>query len=105
MNSAADEEIAILAFQGLRIDLFRHRAFLDDRELYLTPTEFRLVECFLRQPSRVFSRAELIDAAVRTKGVVAERAIDQHIRCLRRKLQSPGLIHTVNGAGYSLGVG
>src|ERR1700719_4932573 len=71
LNSAADEEIALLAFQGLRIDLFRHRAFLDDRELYLTPTEFRLVECFLRQPSRVFSRAALIDAAVRTKGVVA----------------------------------
>ena len=92
-----------LVFSGLRMDLVRHRAFLEDQEIALTPTEFRLVECFLRQPNRVLTRCELIEAAVRAKSAVGDRTIDQHIRCLRRKLQRPNLINTVSGCGYCLG--
>ena len=49
---------------GVRIDRVRHRATAAGRELPLTPTEFRLLECLLRQPGRAFTRNNLMDAAI-----------------------------------------
>jgi two-component system phosphate regulon response regulator PhoB len=84
----------------VRIDRVRHRAFVGDRELDLTPTEFRLLECLVRQPGRVFSRPQLMDAAIGEGAVVLERTIDVHIKTLRRKLGEMDLIETVRGVGY-----
>jgi two-component system phosphate regulon response regulator PhoB len=84
---------------GVRIDRVRHRAFVEGRELELTPTEFRLLECLLRQPGRAFTRHQLMDAAI-GDAVVLERTIDVHIKTLRRKLGSADLIETVRGHGY-----
>ena len=78
----------------------RHRAFVDDRELDLTPTEFRLLECLLRQPGRAFTRHQLMDAAIGEGAIVLERTIDVHIKTLRRKLGEGDLIETVRGVGY-----
>ena len=50
----------VVEHRGLRIDRVRHRAFEQDRELQLTPTEFRLLECLLRHPGRTFTRSELV---------------------------------------------
>jgi two-component system phosphate regulon response regulator PhoB len=83
----------------VRIDRVRHRAHVRDQELDLTPTEFRLLECLLRQPGRAFSRHQLMDAAIGDT-VVLERTIDVHIKTLRRKLGSADLIETVRGVGY-----
>ena len=85
---------------GVRIDRVRHRATYQDRELALTPTEFRLLECLLRQPGRAFSRHQLMDAAIGEGAIVLERTIDVHIKTLRRKLGNLELIETVRGVGY-----
>src|ERR1700730_3306989 len=84
----------------VRIDRLRHRAYVEGRELDLTPTEFRLLECLLRQPGRAFSRHQLMDAAIGEGAIVLERTIDVHIKTLRRKLGSADLIETVRGVGY-----
>jgi two-component system phosphate regulon response regulator PhoB len=86
---------------GVRIDRVRHQAFVEGQELDLTPTEFRLLECFLRQPGRAFTRSQLMDAAIGEGAVVLERTIDVHIKSLRRKLgTAEDLIETVRGMGY-----
>jgi two-component system phosphate regulon response regulator PhoB len=84
---------------NVRIDRVRHRAFIEERELDLTPTEFRLLECLLRQPGRAFTRHQLMDAAI-GEAVVLERTIDVHVKTLRRKLGDADLIETVRGVGY-----
>jgi two-component system phosphate regulon response regulator PhoB len=89
---------------GVKVDRVRHRVTLGDQALDLTPTEFRLVECLIRQPGRAFSRAQLMDAAIGEGSIVLERTIDVHVKTLRRKLTdaggSPDLIETVRGVGY-----
>jgi two-component system phosphate regulon response regulator PhoB len=85
---------------GVRIDRLRHRAYADEKELDLTPTEFRLLECLVRQPGRAFSRHQLMDAAIGEGAVVLERTIDVHVKTVRRKLGEADLIETVRGVGY-----
>src|SRR5947209_3236010 len=85
---------------GVRIDRVRHRAYAGGRELELTPTEFRLLECLLRQPGRAFTRHQLMDAAIGDGAIVLERTIDVHVKTLRRKLGDMELIETVRGVGY-----
>src|SRR5436305_1562508 len=85
---------------GVRIDRVRHRAYADGRELELTPTEFRLLECLVRQPGRAFTRHQLMDAAIGEGAVVLERTIDVHVKTLRKKLGAADLIETVRGVGY-----
>src|SRR5262245_19253208 len=90
----------VVEYLGVRIDRVRHRAFAEGRELELTPTEFRLLECLVRQPGRAFTRHQLMDAAIGEGAVVLERTIDVHVKTLRRKLGSADLIETVRGVGY-----
>jgi two-component system phosphate regulon response regulator PhoB len=82
------------------IDRVRHQVTKDGEALDLTPTEFRLLECMLRQPGRAFSRHQLMDAAIGEGAVVLERTIDVHIKTLRKKLGDSDLIQTVRGVGY-----
>ena len=90
----------VLEHLDVRIDRGRHRASISGRNLELTPTEFKLLECLLRQPGRAFSRAQLMDAAIGDQAIVLERTIDVHIKSLRKKLGDPDLIETVRGVGY-----
>ena len=89
---------------GVKIDRVRHRVTFNTEELSLTPTEFKLLECLLRQPGRAFNRHQLMDAAIGEGQIVLERTIDVHIKTLRKKLTdvggSPELIETVRGVGY-----
>ncbi|MGF1581283.1 MAG: response regulator [Gemmataceae bacterium] len=86
---------------GVRIDRVRHRATINEEELELTPTEFRLLECMLRQPGRAFTRPQLMDVAIGEGAIVLERTIDVHIKTLRRKLGTTiDYIETVRGVGY-----
>jgi two-component system phosphate regulon response regulator PhoB len=91
----------VLEHLGVKIDRVKHRALASDQVLDLTPTEFRLLECLLRQPGRAFSRHQLMDAAIGDGAIVLERTIDVHIKTLRRKLGAAGdYIETVRGVGY-----
>src|SRR5436305_6058773 len=91
----------VIEHLGVRIDRVRHRATVEREELDLTPTEFRLLECLLRQPGRAFTRAQLMDVAIGEGAIVLERTIDVHIKTLRKKMGGePDLIETVRGVGY-----
>jgi DNA-binding response OmpR family regulator len=80
------------------------RLRVDGRAVDLTPTEFHLLATLVREPGRVFTRAQLQDAL---HGVVVdsyERAIDAHVKNLRRKIEPqpgrPRYVLTVHGVGY-----
>ncbi|MDA1003122.1 MAG: helix-turn-helix domain-containing protein [Chloroflexi bacterium] len=70
----------------------------------LTPTEFQLLETLARQPGRIFTRSQLLDAVHGVAFESYERAIDAHVKNLRRKLEpeprTPRYILTVYGVGY-----
>jgi two-component system phosphate regulon response regulator PhoB len=90
----------VVEAQGVRIDRVRHQATVGGKPVELTPTEFRLLECLLRQPGRAFTRHQLMDAAIGEGSIVLERTIDVHIKTLRRKLGMSDVIETVRGVGY-----
>jgi two-component system phosphate regulon response regulator PhoB len=100
-REGATANLNVLVSQGIMMDRERHRVTADDEMLDLTPSEFGLLEALIRQPGRVFSRSELIDAALGGDSLVLERTIDVHIRSLRKKLEKRApLIETVRGVGY-----
>jgi two-component system, OmpR family, phosphate regulon response regulator PhoB len=94
----------VVEHMGVKIDRVRHRASVTGKQVDLTPTEFRLLECMVRQPGRAFSRHQLMDAAIGEGQIVLERTIDVHIKTLRQKMSKAGggaeLIETVRGVGY-----
>ena len=100
-RDADGEKTDVVDHLNVRIDRVRHRAYVEGKELDLTPTEFRLLESLLRQPGRAFTRSQLMDAAIGEGAVVLERTIDVHVKSLRRKLGEAGeYIETVRGVGY-----
>jgi len=91
----------VIEHLGVRIDRVRVRASVDGQELNLTRTEFKLLECLLRQPGRAFTRPQLMDVAIGEGAIVLERTIDVHIKTLRKKLGTAmEYIETVRGVGY-----
>jgi DNA-binding response OmpR family regulator len=102
-EAVSPDKAAVLERDGVRVDFYRHQAFTGERTLDLTPTEFRLLEYLLRHPGEVCTRAVLDDAVLRNK-TRYHHCIDQHVMELRRKLARPGLIQTVWGIGYRLGL-
>lgn len=96
-----------LTCEELELDTEQHTLFVQGSEVTLTPTEFRLLEMFMRSPGRVFTRAQLLEGAIGETFEGYERSIDTHIRNLRRKLEketAQDYISTVFGVGYKLGV-
>lgn len=100
-RSGAADDADVVECLGVTVDRRRHRAVVRDNPLELTKSEFKLLDTLIRQPGRVFDRAELIDAALGEDTLVMERTIDVHIRALRKKLgDAADLIETVRGVGY-----
>ncbi len=94
-----------LVFHDLELDPATHRVMRNGRLLNLGPTEFRLLEFFLRHPERVFSREDVLGAVWGRDIHVEPRTVDVHIRRLRKALNGPDemdLIRTVRAAGYAL---
>ncbi len=94
-----------LAYADLALDQDAHRVTRAGRSLHLGPTEYRLLEHFMRHPRRVFSREQLLDAVWGRDIHVEPRTVDVHIRRLRRAINGEGdldLIRTVRSAGYAL---
>ena len=86
---------------GIMIDRKNHMVTVDDTELTLTPTEFKLLSTLARQPGRTFSRNELLDCSRGEDANSMERTIDVHVRALRKKLDFRAeLIETIRGIGY-----
>ena len=94
-----------LEFSDVRMDLSAHRVTRNGRAVHLGPTEFRLLEFFMRNPRRVFSREELLNSVWGPDIHVEPRTVDVHIRRLRKALNEEGdtdIIRTVRAAGYAL---
>jgi two-component system alkaline phosphatase synthesis response regulator PhoP len=101
---SAPEPGDVVRAGDVTLDKRRMQATAADRPIDLTPTEFELLATLARQPGRVFTRAQLLDSI---RGVAVEsfdRAIDAHVKNLRRKLEpnprSPRYVLTVHGVGY-----
>ena len=94
---------------SLELDLPRMRLTVDGRAVELTATEFSLLAAMAREPGRVFTRAQLLDAIHGVAFESYERAIDAHVKNIRRKIEadprSPRHLLTVYGVGYRLADG
>jgi DNA-binding response OmpR family regulator len=103
---AAAGQSDVINAGGLMLDAPRMRVTRDGEEIELTATEFALLETLARQPGRVFTRSQLLDAIHGVAFESYERAIDAHIKNVRRKLEpnprSPRYVLTVYGVGYRL---
>jgi two-component system phosphate regulon response regulator PhoB len=94
-----------LEFNDLRLDRLEKRVFRDSIEIKLGPTEFRLLEFFLINPKRVFSRDQILENVWPNNINVETRTIDVHVRRLRKSINinnNKELIRTVRSSGYSL---
>jgi DNA-binding response OmpR family regulator len=89
---------------GVEVDPQRMRVAVDDRSVELTPTEFQLLATLARQPGRVFTRGQLLDAIHGVAIESYERAVDAHVKNIRKKLEpepgKPRYVLTVHGVGY-----
>jgi two-component system, OmpR family, alkaline phosphatase synthesis response regulator PhoP len=88
----------------VELDVPRMEVRIGGRRVDLTRTEFQLLETMARQPGRVFTRAQLLDAVRGAAFDFYERAIDAHVKNIRRKIEpdprSPRYLVTVFGVGY-----
>ncbi|SCK41441.1 two-component system, OmpR family, response regulator BaeR [Variovorax sp. HW608] len=104
-RSAAQDAPAAPAVRRLELDDSLWRASLDGVPLTLTRLEFRLLQALSRQPGRIFSRSQLLDLAYDDAAEVTERAVDSHVKNLRRKLAATGSGHdwirSVYGVGFA----
>lgn len=93
----------LLQLENLKVDTSNHQVFVDDQQIKLTLTEFRLLVALLRKPGKVVSRADLMYTAMGPDVLVTARTIDVHVAAIRKKLGTAGgLIRTVRGVGYLL---
>ena len=99
-----DSDAEILRAGALTLDVSRLRTEVSGRAVELTATEFQLVAALSRQPGRVFTRAQLLDAIHGVAFESYERAIDAHVKNIRRKIEpdprAPRYLLTVYGVGY-----
>jgi len=90
---------------GLTLDPVKHLLKEDGKIISIGPTEFKLLNFFMRNPDRVFSRNQILDKIWGNKSDIDDRTVDVHIKRLRDKLKHTRqhtLIKTVRGLGYRL---
>jgi two-component system, OmpR family, alkaline phosphatase synthesis response regulator PhoP len=100
-HQAPSEPSVMIRHGQMTIDMDRRAVLCEGKSISLTATEFRLLHHLANHPGRVFSRSELIDAALGREIAVVDRTIDVHITGLRKKLGNcSDWIETVRGFGY-----
>jgi len=96
----------LLVVGGLVVDVERMQVIIEGQAAELTASEFALLAAMARQPGRVFTRSQLLDAIHGVAFESYERAIDAHVKNLRRKIETdphaPQRLLTVYGVGYRL---
>lgn len=102
-RSGKIQGLAQIALGDLVLDTEQHRLSIGDKQLEVSPTEFRLMQFFMTHPDKVYSRTQLLDQVWGRSVYIEERTIDVHIRRLRKILGEHGredLVQTVRGFGY-----
>jgi|TARA_B110000977_G_scaffold6994_1_gene9714 two-component system phosphate regulon response regulator PhoB len=95
----------IVEFEDLKIDRMTRRVYRKKKEIHLGPKEYDLLNFFIKNPKRVYSREQILENVWSENINVENRTIDVHIRRLRQNINIIGvkeLIRTVRSAGYSL---
>ena len=95
----------LLVSSGLLLHPAGHRVSYEDREIALTPTEFRLLAALAAQPDAVVRRATLIATGWPDGAIVHDNTLDAYVARIRRKLRdcgAPAVIETARGVGYRL---
>jgi DNA-binding response OmpR family regulator len=99
----------ILTYGALQLDPSSHKVAHAGKDLSLTPKEYMLLECFLRNPLQMLTRSFLLDRLWELDKTAGEETIKTHLTNLRRKLKTAGaaenMIETVYGVGYRLQAG
>ena len=104
-SNADDNDFDRLEINGLTLDMSSHRIEFNQSGIDMGPTEFRLLQFFMSNPEKVYSRTQVLDQVWGDHVYVEERTVDVHIRRLRKALTPSGhdkLIQTVRGSGYRL---
>jgi DNA-binding response OmpR family regulator len=95
---------AVISFDGLELDMEKHKVARDGRPVALTASEFKILKALMSSPGKAFSREELLDHCYRQGEAVIDRVIDVHIGKLRQKIEDdparPRFILTLRGHGY-----
>lgn len=94
---------AQIVLGDLVMDTDQHRLSISNKQLEVSPTEFRLMHFFMTHPNKVYSRTQLLDQVWGRSVYIEERTIDVHIRRLRKILgeyDREDLVQTVRGFGY-----
>ncbi|NER79147.1 MAG: response regulator transcription factor [Leptolyngbya sp. SIO1D8] len=98
---------SVLVYRGITLYLNELRVTVQDREVALSPKEFRILELFMNHPNRVWPREELIDHIWGPDFMGDRKTVDVHIRWLREKIESdpshPQYVVTLRGFGYRFG--
>jgi len=101
---AAHAGAEIIRATDVTLDIPRMKVTVGKRAVEMTATEFQILATLAREPGRIFTRAQLLDAARGVAFESYERAIDAHIKNIRRKLEpnsrEPRYILSVYGVGY-----
>lgn len=96
----------ILSHGDININLMSYKVTKNRRQVHLGPTEFKILQCFIEDPNRIFSRVEIMEYVWGKSKNVEPRTIDVHINRLRAALSEPGqkehTIKTIRSAGYCL---
>ena len=91
----------ILIYRGVELNPDHYELKIDGEDVKLTKTEFEILELFLRNPGKIFSRDNIIDSVKGHDVYVVDRTIDVHIMNLRKKLGDyKNIIATFSGVGY-----
>lgn len=106
LPETAGQDSTILTWGRVRLDLDAGRVMVGEQEVFLTATEYNLLELFLRNSDRIFSRSAILDRLWGAGDAPTDRAIVTHVKDLRKKLKAGGLtedfIETIYGMGYRL---
>jgi two-component system phosphate regulon response regulator PhoB len=92
-----------ITIDGLVLDPGSHKIQVDNKNINMGPTEFKLLHFFMKNTDRVYSRNQILDKIWGSNSVIDDRTVDVHIKRLRKSLNHSGydkLIQTVHGTGY-----
>jgi DNA-binding response OmpR family regulator len=106
VNQRETESLPQVRVGNLEIDLLRHEVKVDQKAVYLTPKEFKVLETLAKEPGRAFSRRQLVERVFGPDYEGMDRSVDEHVMNLRKKIEddprSPYYVQTVYGLGYKL---
>jgi two-component system, OmpR family, phosphate regulon response regulator PhoB len=107
MRRSSNDDGSVLQVKDMSLDMQAHRLIVAKESVDVGPTEFKLLEFFMRHQDRVYSREQLLDLVWGRNVYVEERTVDVHILRLRKLLAPFGydrLVQTVRGSGYRFSV-